>query len=265
MLVDRFSSPMTLVWLIYFSFAELLSLMPSRAPSCILISEEANSENYSGDYACASMHEAIFRFARYIWENASHDNIIAFGTILVAIFTYVLYRSTNKLWDAGERQLVHLRESAERQFGAYIGIEWCRVTSNDWGATFMVEVQIKNAGQTPAYDVSHRIAAALQIMHDRQLDFVMPDRSPGIIPIAPGMTFTLATPIAIGGPSGVSTIGIGRTIFAWGRVDYEDVFDKPQHLEFRFRSGEAIRQHNGTNMQTVGWKMDAEDDGNTAT
>jgi hypothetical protein len=101
--VDRLSSPMMLVWLIYFSFAELLSLLPSQASSCILISEEASAEDYSGNYACASMHEAIFRFARYIWDSASHDNIIAFGTILIAVFTYVLYRSTDKLWTAGEK------------------------------------------------------------------------------------------------------------------------------------------------------------------
>src|SRR5205085_11515944 len=99
---------------------ELLSWMPSQASSCILISEEANSKDYSGDYACATMHEAIFRFARYVWDNASHDNIIAFGTILIALFTYVLYRSTNKLWDAGERQLSHLETTAQRQLRAYI-------------------------------------------------------------------------------------------------------------------------------------------------
>ena len=66
MLADRLSNPMTLVWFIYFLLAELLSLLPSQASSCILISEEANSENYSGDYACASVHEAIFRLGRFI-------------------------------------------------------------------------------------------------------------------------------------------------------------------------------------------------------
>jgi hypothetical protein len=106
MLVDRLSSPMTLVWLVYFSFAELLSLLPSsQASSCILISEEASAENYSRDYACASMHEAIFRFVKFIWSESGHDNVVAFGTILIATFTYVLYRSTEKLWLAGEGQI----------------------------------------------------------------------------------------------------------------------------------------------------------------
>src|SRR5229473_2522287 len=106
-------SPMTLVWLVYFSLAELLSLLPSQPSSCILISEEASAENYSGDYACASMHEAIFRFIRYILDHADHDNIIAFGTMMIAVFTYVLYRSTEKLWIANENQLAHARSEAE--------------------------------------------------------------------------------------------------------------------------------------------------------
>jgi hypothetical protein len=178
---------------------------------------------------------------------------------------WLLFAATMGLWWATWRLVRGAEKTAERQLGAYIGVEWCRVATNDGGVTFTVEVQIKNAGQTPAYDVSHRITADLQIMHGERLDFAMPDRSPGIIPIAPGIPFILRTPIAIGGPSGVSTIGIGRTIFAWGRVDYLDVFDKPQHLELRFRSADPIRAHDGTVMRTVGWRMDAEDQGNTAT
>jgi hypothetical protein len=110
MLMERLTSPMTLVWLIYFSVMELISLGPLQASSCILISEEAKAENYSGDYACATMHEAIFRLIRYVWRHASHDNVIAFGTILIAIFTYVLYRSTDKLWEAGDQQFKIIRE-----------------------------------------------------------------------------------------------------------------------------------------------------------
>lgn len=266
MLVDRLSSLTTLVWLIYFSFAELLSLLPSQASSCILISEEANTENYSGDYTCASMHEAIFRFVRYIWDHASHDNVIAFGTILIAVFTYVLYCSTSKLWDAGERQLAHLKEVSQQELGAYIGVESCEVFSDDWGSTFAVGVRIKNAGQTPAFNVTHCIEADLQILHGEPLTFPVPDRKPGKLPIAPGFGITLRTPIAVGGQSGTSSIDVGqRTIYVWGRVDYEDVFDKPQSLEFRFRSVEAVRRHDNTTMRTVGWRMQPTDEGNFAT
>jgi hypothetical protein len=217
MLVDRLSHPMTLVWLVYFSFAELSSLLPSQAASCILKSEEASAEDYSGDYACASMHEAIFRFARYVWDNASHDNVIAFGTIMVAVFTYVLYRSTNKLWGAGERQLVHLKASSEQQLRAYIGIESCQVITRDGGSTFTVEVRIKNTGATPARDMHHHIVADIFTPFGERIEFTPPGKNLGIIPLAPGMTHVLEMPIAIGGPAGVPSIQAARrAIFTWG-------------------------------------------------
>jgi hypothetical protein len=178
---------------------------------------------------------------------------------------WLLSAATFGLWYATWRLVKGAETTAERQLGAYIGVEWCRVATEDGGITFAVELQIKNAGQTPAYDVSHRIAAAIQVSHGEAIDFALPSRFPGIIPLAPGMTFVLSAPIAIGGPSGISTIGMQRIVFAWGRVDYLDVFDKPQHIEFRFASGEAIREHDGTVMRTVGWKMYPTDEGNTAT
>jgi hypothetical protein len=198
--MNRLSSPMTLVWLIYFSFAELLSLLPSQARGCILISKEAEAGNYSGDYACASMHEAIIRFAGYIWDSASHDNIIAFGTLLIALFTYVLYRSTDKLWTAGENQLSHMKASSEKQLRAYVGIESCRVVTRDLGNTFTVEVCLKNTGATPARDLHHHIAAEIFTPFGERIEFAPPGRNLGVIPLAPGMSYVLETPIALAAP-----------------------------------------------------------------
>jgi hypothetical protein len=181
---------------------------------------------------------------------------VKWGEWLLAFATFGLWYATMRLVQGGEH-------TAERQLRAYIGIEWCKVTSDDWGQTFHVEIQVKNSGQTPAYNVSHRIVTGLQVRLEPP-DFAMPFRSPGIIPVAPGMTFIAAAPVAIGGPSGVGTIGSSRIIFAWGRVDYFDVFGKSHYLEFRFASGDAIREHNGTVMQTVGWKMYPQDAGNAA-
>jgi hypothetical protein len=48
-------------------------------------------------------------------------------------------------------------------------------------------------------------------------------------------------------------------------VDYVDIFGDPQWLEFRFRNGDAIRQHDTNIMQTVGWIMNPTREGNSAT
>jgi hypothetical protein len=192
------------------------------------------------------------------------DGIHAPAEILgIKLSDWLLSAATFGLWYATWRLVKGGEQTAERQLRAYVGIESCKVTTDNWGQTFYVEVQLKNAGQTPAYNVSHRIIAGLQVRLEPP-DFAMPFRSPGIIPVAPGMTFAAAAPVAIGGPSGVATIGSGRIIFAWGRVDYLDAFGKSHYLEFRFASGEAIQEHDGTVTRTVGWKMYPQDEGNAA-
>jgi hypothetical protein len=130
----------------------------------------------------------------------------------------------------------------------------------------VVHIVIINSGHTPARQVTHRIAAELQIQHGATLSFEMPNKVPGEWVMVPNVAFTLKCDIAIGGASGTGTIDIGqRVIFTWGRVDYLDAFDRPQHFEFRYRSTRSIRRHNGTVMTTVGWEMDPEDQGNTTT
>jgi hypothetical protein len=224
---------MTLVWLIYFSFAELSSLGPSKASSCILISEEANTENYSGDYACAPMHEAIFRFVRYVWDSASHDNIIAFGTILIALFTYILYRSTNKLWDAGERQLRHLEDTAQRQLRAYIiakvdDVDVEQINGSEGEAMVSVKIAIKNTGQTPAHDL--RIVSKAELLRHpvKMPNFTLisgPDPSVSVLgagePIASECnTLFDGNAMMCAEESELSK----KRIYIWGTVTYRDVF-----------------------------------------
>jgi hypothetical protein len=199
------------------------------------------------------------------WEKATSDPVAAF-TCVLAISTVGLWIATIGLFFAGERQLKHMKMSGEQQLRAYIGIESCKVITRDWGNTFTVEVRIKNTGATPARDLHHHIAADIFTPFGERIEFTPPGRNMGIIPLAPGMTNVLETPIAIGGPAGVPSIQAARrAIFTWGRVNYWDVFGREQHMMFRFRSGEPIREHNGTVMETIGWHMTAEDQGNSAT
>jgi hypothetical protein len=159
-----------------------------------------------------------------------------------------------------------MKASSEKQLRAYVGIESCQVITRDFGSTFTVQVRIKNTGATPARDVHHHIAADIFTPFGERIEFTPPGRNTGIIPLAPGMSHVLETPIAIGGPTGVPSIESSRrAIFTWGRVNYWDVFGKEQHMMFRFRSAGPIREHNGTVMQTIGWRMFPEDQGNSAT
>jgi hypothetical protein len=49
------------------------------------------------------------------WIDARHDFVTAAATVVVAFFTFTLWRATNRLWDAGERQLSLIKKNAEDQ------------------------------------------------------------------------------------------------------------------------------------------------------
>lgn len=104
-MIDWLQKPSTLIWGIYLAAAELGSNFPSYSFSCILVSDEDHAKDYSGNQPCATMHEAVLRFLRFIWVNANHDNINAFAAVAVAVFTFTLWRSTLKLWETGEKQI----------------------------------------------------------------------------------------------------------------------------------------------------------------
>jgi hypothetical protein len=95
---------MSLVWSAYFSILELLSLgQTSEVSPCIVVSQEQGAKDQSGYQACAAVHEAVSSLLGLIYRHASHDNVIAFGTAVIALFTFTLWRSTNNLWKAADR------------------------------------------------------------------------------------------------------------------------------------------------------------------
>ena len=179
----------------------------------------------------------------------------------------VLRQSADAAMQSGiaGRDLVRATQtSTQLELRAYIGIGWVRVVSNDGGVTFWAEVQITNTGQTPAFRVTHCITSGI-FEKIQPLNLRMPNKAPGNLPIAPGMSFILRMPVVIGVAGGTGFIDTGQKfIIAWGKVDYFDFFGFPHYLTFRFRSTEPIRERVGDIMRTVGWRMDAEDEGNDA-
>jgi hypothetical protein len=175
------------------------------------------------------------------WLSANHETIAAFSAIVSLVFaaalvyfTRVLARKTSGLFaetallreaaaEQSDKMSASILEAARAasametvaktmdnnarvQLRAYVGARMARVVSHDNGSTFEVEVEIFNAGQTPARGVTHCLAAELQILHGEPLSFAMPEKDSGELPMVPGMAFFLRKPIAIGGPSGTGTI-----------------------------------------------------------
>jgi hypothetical protein len=102
----------------------------------------------------------------YAWRSSlptPHDQgEIAIYTLLVAIFTGVLAVSTIGLWVAGERQLKHLADTAERQLRAYVNVKPLGINPFTPEDRIVGHVAFHNTGKVWAKNVENFI----DIKHD---------------------------------------------------------------------------------------------------
>ena len=79
--------------------------------------QTANKEQPCGEiqtgisYLAARYHGCTALFKNLTFIDAYHDTINAFAALLVAIFTFTLWRSTDKLWRASKTQSEDMRDS----------------------------------------------------------------------------------------------------------------------------------------------------------
>lgn len=108
-----------LIAFVYLAFAEVLSWAPVPDLSLCLIQPEDDEQSSGHDEEkyCPAFHigaALVFEKANAFLE--AHDKSVVGGfTIVLAISTIGLWLATNKLWDAGERQLQLLTESSAEQ------------------------------------------------------------------------------------------------------------------------------------------------------
>lgn len=224
---------LTTLWTAYFLFLELSSLgRTSEISPCIIISQEQQPNNETGYQACAPVHEAVFRFLNFFWQNATHDNILAFGTVMIACFTLTLWWSTSRLWKAGE---IH----SERELRAYVIVKIDDIESQDSPSerTALV-LKIINTGKTPAHKLKC-ISATRLIAHpiDRDFDFSVPNIPDQIaIVLGPGDNTThdsLADRPLTDSEMGDAMAPIGTSrIYTYGTVFYEDGFGRSRFTNF---------------------------------
>jgi hypothetical protein len=70
-----------------------------------------------GEKGCGFAQSLTYAGAEVVfeWVDRRHDFINATATVFIALFTIALWRSTDKLWSAGERQLKFVSDSAADQ------------------------------------------------------------------------------------------------------------------------------------------------------
>jgi hypothetical protein len=80
----------------YLAFAEALSWETSKWPLCLVVSEYHSADNHSDNQACATFHEGIMRGIFFLWGFLTHDHITAAATVVIAVFTFTLWQSSEK-------------------------------------------------------------------------------------------------------------------------------------------------------------------------
>jgi hypothetical protein len=193
--------------------------------------------------------------------------------------TLGLRDSTEKLWDAGERQiklsrsvaavqarntrrqLKHAEDTAERQLRAYIGVESGAIMLNYPNqGQISAFVRIKNNGSTPAYDV-----AGWSSFDIRPSNETHPYEKQGVARsktlLGPTITLDQQCILNVTDEQVESIIGRSSKIYFWGRWDYLDAFKKERFLAFRFSMDGDMTNVAFVELRGMGWGLIPEPNG----
>ncbi|GAK46040.1 conserved protein [Tepidicaulis marinus] len=142
---------------------------------------------------------------------------------------------------AAQEMATITRTSAEKQLRAYISIEDVLLHNFDGPYATLIEVQYRNRGQTPAYNVrrslKYHVSPSGEVPKDPEDDFLVNAERQGRLGIAPSQGRSVSIPIEnrlfdmLKGQ-----ISAGRTpMFVVGRFYYRDVFGVERITAFNIR------------------------------
>jgi hypothetical protein len=236
------------------------------------IHERDNDKAYSALYESPSIiRRAVIRLDinRACIGNFADKNqgsLIVFATFIVALFTFTLWRSTDKLWKAGNEAL----EVTERAFIFIDGFNTELTTAIDakinsgklperyksrpelFITRFAVQPKWKNGGNTPTVGMTIRInwrgpegpVPPDYIYRNAPEQFFVAPRA-----IEPSEIIDMSAMPRVLVDHGLNPLGAEPMIFIWGRADYEDVFGRMHFIEWCYRlrmecyDGKCLRAH----------------------
>jgi hypothetical protein len=175
----------------------------------------------------------------------NNGTITTLATVVMAIFTYFLYASTDKLWKAGQDAL----KATER---AFISLDEFKVELANKGlhvTRFAVQPRWRNSGNTPTRYMTIRIGS------HGPIGPIPPDydyrNSPEPFFVPPKAVEPSAF-IEIQGANdvinnGTPHSGLVPNLFLWGRADYNDIFGQSHFFEWCYQI--RFECHNGKKLR----------------
>jgi hypothetical protein len=179
----------------FLMFAEGLSWFTAGGLGPCLVEPEHSQQAAQNNDCPTFFAGTLLSFQRgfdWIKRDDNDKAVVAGFTIVLGISTIGLWLATNKLWEAGERQLKHLGDTAAMELRAYVSVESGSSFRQNRRRRLQFEFRpvIRNNGATPASKV--RIAS--------MIDIVSPN-------IPSNFTFPMSEVV---GERSVTTIGRGQ-------------------------------------------------------
>jgi hypothetical protein len=233
-----------LIALVYLAFAEILSLAPVPDLALCLIEPEHGQQatNHDDPKYCPAFHmgAALFIERTDRLLEAHDKSVIGAFTIVLAISTIGLWFATNRLWKAGDDQLRHARDTAERQLRAYLVVEPRTIENFGVGLATTGNFCIRNVGQTPPHDVIMATSVFVTPYPPTPMIVAPPVKELEASPNARKGYF--ADSIEVGKDSDrafsrpeIDAVYAGRSrLYVGGRVYYKDIFDNQWHTDFLY-------------------------------
>ena len=79
------------------ALVEVLSWEASKWPLCLVVSKYQSSVGQPGQAPCATFSEAVMQLIGFLWDQADPNAVTAFAAIVIAISTWTLWRSSEKM------------------------------------------------------------------------------------------------------------------------------------------------------------------------
>jgi hypothetical protein len=170
------------------------------------------------------------------------DRIERHHQLIIVLFTAILALATGLLWWSTRSLVLDARDTAQRQLRAYVGpfsMEMEVYPYEKGGFVAMVHADLRNFGQTPAYDVRHSSWCKFDDPNALPFNDV---QDPAVWPKAgiayPDAGLHIRLPCFLSEQQVQELRDRKKIVFFWGTVNYEDGFRKPHYFRFRLVSQE---------------------------
>lgn len=226
---------------IFFLFGILIPVLSPTFQKC----KTEYSQNK--DSAAAEKDPTGFGVVGYVecigeFIDANDGGITALATIIIAAFTFTLWRATTEQGELTRIAISDAKEASNRELRAYISVVIGTAVFQERpnGIKFAGHPTIRNNGRTPAYNVRHFGKA--EIIPDAIVDNFRFERPAGnslsqaCIGPSENRILTCIVPNMVN-DSDVESIkrGFDQALWIWGTVIYDDAFGKPRYINYSQR------------------------------